>query len=361
MEPSLNTWTIIFLIAAVQGFFLSIMILLRGSRVNNLLGFLVLSFSIMLLYYVTYWTHYDQLLPGSIALAQGLTYVLGPLVYFYLQSDRKNFHFNIWHFLPFVFYMFYFLIQTAFNISYPPYMRAAQVVVQCLHLLLYSTIIFWYINHTGSNLRNGELASLLWCKKIAYAFTGYSLSFLGYYVLVFTNTLKIEYDYMISVASSLFIYFIGYHGYQNPHILKANDITKYTRSSLSAAASRAILTHLKEYMKSEKPYLDSNLKLQQLAENLNLSSHHISQCINELEGQHFSDFVNQYRIHEAQLMLRDPSQAHKKIIHIALDSGFNNKVSFNNAFKKITGITPSDFRDLHLTTIPESITPEVNR
>lgn len=349
MEPSLNTWTIIFLIAAVQGAFLSIMIFLRGSGTNNLLGFLVMSFSIMLIYYVTYWTHYDQFLPRSIASAQGLTYVLGPLAYFYIRSDRKNYYFNGWHLLPFALYMIYFLIQPAFNISYPTHIKTTQVVFQCLHLILYSAAIFWFINTMSSNLHNGELKFLLWRKKVAYAFTGYTLSFLAYYTLVFTGTLKIEYDYIISVASSVFIYFIGYHGYQNPQVLKINETSKYTKSSLSTTAAESILTRIKVYMETEKPYLDSNLKLQQLAKQLELSPHHVSQSINELDGQSFSDFVNQYRIQEAQSMLKDPNQADKKIIHIALDCGFNNKASFNNAFKKVAGITPSEYRDLNHT------------
>ncbi|GAA0189567.1 helix-turn-helix domain-containing protein [Fulvivirga kasyanovii] len=303
----------------------------------------------MLFYYVTYWTHYDQLLPKSIASAQGLTYVLGPLAYFYIRSDRKNLYFNGWHLLPFVLYLIYFFIQPAFNISYHPLIRTTQVIFQCGHLLFYSAAIFWFIHAMGSNLHNGELKFLLWRKKVAYAFTGYTLSFFAYYALVFTGTLKIEYDYIISIASSVFIYFIGYHGYQNPQILIRNEASKYQRSSLSTTAAESILTRIKTYMETEKPYLDSNLKLQQLAKQLELSPHHISQSINELDGQSFSDFINQYRIHEAQSMLKDPDQTDKKIIHIALDSGFNNKVSFNNAFKKIAGITPSEYRDLCLT------------
>ncbi|MBL6449415.1 AraC family transcriptional regulator [Fulvivirga sp. 29W222] len=348
MEPSLNTWTIIFLIAAMQGLFLSVMIFLKHSKANLLLGFLMLSFSLMLLYYVTYWTHYDHLLPRGIGIAQGLTYVLGPLTYFYFRSDRKNFYFNGWHFTPFILYLIYFLTQLVSD-PFSHEIRTIQVSLQCLHLALYSSAIFITTNRSKKGLHNSELKFFEWRKKIGYAFSGYALSFLLYYTLVWTGTLKIEYDYMISVASSIFIYFIGYHGYQNPHILKPENAKKYTRSSLSSTAAESILTELRELMRSKKPYLDNSLKLQQLANELGMSQHHISQSINELTGQNFSDFINQYRIHEAQLMLKDPDQADKKIIHIALDSGFNNKTSFNNAFKKVTGIPPSEYRDCYLT------------
>jgi AraC-like DNA-binding protein len=57
----------------------------------------------------------------------------------------------------------------------------------------------------------------------------------------------------------------------------------------------------------------------------------------------FYDFVNQYRITDARAKLADPSNFHYTILGVALDVGFNNKSSFNRAFKKHAGITPSNF------------------
>lgn len=345
MEASLNTWTIIFLIAAVQGLFLSIMIFLRRSKVNSLLGFLILAFSICLLYYVAYWTGYYRQLTWIIGSAQGLTYLFGPLVYFYICSDRKTFSINTWHFSPFVLYLIYFLSQPFFSAPYSLAVRITQVILQNFHLIIYTGLMLTWISKRHGNLKNGEIKLYRWKKMVSYAFAGYTISFLSYYILVWTGTLKIEYDYMISIASSFFIYFIGYHGFQNPQVLKVQEHTKYDRSSLSESAANSIRRKLKEHMTVKKPYLDSSLKLQQLAEQLDLSPHHISQAINELEGQNFSDFINQYRIHEATTILQDPAQADKKIIHIALDTGFNNKTSFNSAFKKFTGSSPSEYRN----------------
>lgn len=347
MQPSLNTWTIVFLIAAMQGLFLCVMIFLRRSRTNNLLAFLILAFSLCMLYYVAYWTGYFRLLPYYIASAQGFTYVLGPLAYFYLRSDRKTFYFNGWHFVPFCLFMTYFLAQPLFSTPYPSTFRLVQVVVQNLQLVVYTVIIFTWING-HKDLQNGALKLYVWRKKVAYAFAGYTLSFLLYYILVWTHTLKIEYDYLISVASSFFIYFIGYHGFQNPAVLKMQENGKYDKSSLSSSAASAILSKLKIHMAENKPYLDSALKLQHLAEQLSLSPHHISQVINDLLGQNFSDFINQHRIEEAIRELSEEKYANKKVIHIALDCGFNNKTSFNTAFKKVTGTSPSVFRNQQL-------------
>ncbi len=181
-----------------------------------------------------------------------------------------------------------------------------------------------------------------WRKHLSWAFVGYTFSFISYYVLVWTGTLKIEYDYMISLAASFFIYFIGYNGFQRQEVLKMYENKRYEHSSLSPSASQAILTSLREHMEEQQPYLDSSLRLQDLAKSLNLSNHYISQVINNLEEKNFADFVNEYRIREAKKLLTTTSH---KIIHIAYDCGFNNKASFNNAFKRFTGMSPSEFRE----------------
>ena len=119
---------------------------------------------------------------------------------------------------------------------------------------------------------------------------------------------------------------------------------KYEKSSLNQAAARSILNALKKYFDTEKPYLDSDLKIGDIARDLNLQAHHISQAVNELGLMSFSDFVNHYRVEEARQILSDPGQADLKIIQVAYQSGFNNKTSFNNSFKKITGTSATVFR-----------------
>lgn len=97
-------------------------------------------------------------------------------------------------------------------------------------------------------------------------------------------------------------------------------------------------------MRSEKPYLDPELKLVGLSDRLNIPSNHLSQVINEQLNLSFFDFINKYRVDEAKDILKDRS-SNDTLLKIAFDVGFNNKVSFNNYFKKLTGITPSQFRN----------------
>jgi AraC-like DNA-binding protein len=100
-------------------------------------------------------------------------------------------------------------------------------------------------------------------------------------------------------------------------------------------------------MKQHKPYLNPELSLQMLANQLDIPPHYLSQVINEQLGQNFFDFINSHRIEEVKARLLDPQYTHLTILAIAFDSGFNSKSAFNSAFKNQTGLTPSQFRTQH--------------
>ena len=61
--------------------------------------------------------------------------------------------------------------------------------------------------------------------------------------------------------------------------------------------------------------------------------------------QNFFDYVNNYRVEEFKKLVNDPAKKDDKLIFLAYDAGFNSKSTFNTAFKKFTGQTPSDYRN----------------
>ena len=97
-------------------------------------------------------------------------------------------------------------------------------------------------------------------------------------------------------------------------------------------------------MQVTKPYLENEFRMNDLANQLDISPHHLSQVINEKLNMKFSDFVNAYRVEEAKKLLSDPALKHKYIIDIAYTAGFNNKTTFNKTFKDQTGMSPTAFR-----------------
>jgi AraC-like DNA-binding protein len=104
------------------------------------------------------------------------------------------------------------------------------------------------------------------------------------------------------------------------------------------------IKQLTSYMKNEKPYLNPSLSIRNLSEEIKMNSRDLSVLINQNLHQHFFDFINEYRINEAKEILRNPSKKEFTILEILYEAGFNSKSSFNTAFKKHTGLTPTEFR-----------------
>lgn len=119
---------------------------------------------------------------------------------------------------------------------------------------------------------------------------------------------------------------------------------RYRRSGLDRARVPQMIAALDELMAHEKPWLENDLTLPQLAERAGLTPHHLSQLLNEVRGETFFDFVNARRVAEVQRCLQDPAYRGQSLLEIALASGFNSKGAFNTAFRRHAGMTPSEFR-----------------
>ncbi|GAB2868680.1 helix-turn-helix domain-containing protein [Hymenobacter ruber] len=95
-------------------------------------------------------------------------------------------------------------------------------------------------------------------------------------------------------------------------------------------------------MAEQQPWLEPELTLAELAHRLRTNTSLLSHVINTGCGQNFNDFVNRYRVAEAERKLQDPRLAHYSLVGIALESGFNSKSTFNRVFKKLMGRTPGE-------------------
>ena len=104
------------------------------------------------------------------------------------------------------------------------------------------------------------------------------------------------------------------------------------------------LLKLKKYMVDEKPFLDPALTIQDISNSLDIPVRELSVLINHQLGQHFYDFVNTYRIEKTMEILKDSSKSKVTVLEILYEVGFNSKSSFNTAFKKHTGNTPTAYR-----------------
>lgn len=107
--------------------------------------------------------------------------------------------------------------------------------------------------------------------------------------------------------------------------------------------SEKLVERLHYIMEEKKPYLSPHFCLEDMADLLGTDRHSLSQFINQYTGKNFNNYINEYRVREAVRLL-DDSEEEISFNTISLDSGFNNRVSFYRSFKRVTGLSPTTFR-----------------
>jgi AraC-like DNA-binding protein len=225
----------------------------------------------------------------------------------------------------------------------------ALLVQLCIYLVL---IITGFANYKRGNSVNENVTA-----KIRFLFLTFSVLWvigLVHYVLSIVSKTYFQIsqtDLIVPVCLTGIIYAIAYLGLREPGTLTVTNLEarsvnrKYTKSALTAERAEDYVQRLFSVMENERPYTDGKLTLAKLAKRLSISSHHLSQILNDRVQQNFFDFVNSYRIEEAKRKLIEPATQHYSILGIAEEVGFNSKSAFNNAFKKHTNMTPTEFKN----------------
>jgi AraC-like DNA-binding protein len=119
-----------------------------------------------------------------------------------------------------------------------------------------------------------------------------------------------------------------------------DESDKQYRSSVTTSLAQEVLHNLNILMQGGI-YKDATLSLGKLASQLDLSTHHLSQIINQQTQGNYFDLINQYRIQDAQQLLINTQMS---IIDIAYEVGYNSKSSFYTEFKRRTQMTPTQFK-----------------
>jgi AraC-like DNA-binding protein len=149
-----------------------------------------------------------------------------------------------------------------------------------------------------------------------------------------------------NLAFLLFFTLLFYVAILNPAVIvHASAGEKSRKSPVMADEARKLAELLDTYMEQKQPYRKSTISLKDLAVETGIQERHLSQVINEIKKQNFFDYINSYRVRATMELLSDPEHKQRKMLDILFDSGFNSKTTFNAAFKKYTGLTPSEYRN----------------
>lgn len=140
-----------------------------------------------------------------------------------------------------------------------------------------------------------------------------------------------------------------YFGIRFSSIFEGMDNVDAVQGPPSQEIDLTVIKSIEAYMQTKKPFLANILTLDQLATQMEMPSRTLSSIINRHFERNFFEFINEYRIDEAKRQLADPANKNKTIIDIMDQSGFNSKATFNTFFKKLVGVTPSQYRAKQLS------------
>ncbi len=328
-------------------------------------------FGLNILYNVAYWLYGDNDMVSALNMLYYIPFSLyGPLFYMYVKtlvSDKKpNVKEILLHsiipILVLVNFIRYYTLSVEAklmieNWKVDPSNYIFIAADNVFYFLIASTIIYALASYfTNKNRYANDKEMRLWLKLTSVVFGFFAVSWLLYFVLFQAGLINQSQDYSITIMMGVFIGLTSYFGFYHSGVFngkalkKIFPIIKYQKSGLSKSVLSDYKTKLLDLMESKSLYLESELKLTDLAAMLNLSRHNTSQIINECFQMSFYEFINKYRIEEAERLLVDDKEHEMNITDIAYQVGFNNRISFYNAFKKYIGITPTEFRNQNMAS-----------
>ena len=148
----------------------------------------------------------------------------------------------------------------------------------------------------------------------------------------------------IFLSVNLFVFAIGYFGLKEGHILQEPRIIgKYNSSPLNVDDFDQIKNRLDLLMEEKQIFLNPGFKIGDLARELSVPTHHLSQYFSAALNTNYYDYINSLRVGKLKSQIADGKLETLSLLGLAFDCGFNSKATLNRVFKKHTGQTPSEY------------------
>ncbi len=365
----------------ITGLLFTSLILILLFRKNNkeshhkvLIGIFVTIFLVFLNYYA-YLHRIRLLFYLTKVFADSIDVFIGSLFLVYIKGitgqHRNSLRNNLVHFIFPLIYLFGISIPDTLGsvIEYFEFSYTRTVQDYLFITILYSFGYCFYslwklirfqelVKFNYSNVENKDLA---WVK---YLLVG-SLVVLGIDVLssileAFSIDIGNEDGFMTVISAVFLVVYLGYFGVTQSKILLPDfllqmegntsvilsnkgtfDVTKY---SYDATDMKLLEAKLKVLMKEKKPYLNEDLTLTILSNQLEMTDKKLSALLNQNMATSFYDYINGFRVEEVKLKMSLQESDKYTLLAIAFDCGFKSKSSFNRIFKKATQLSPSDYR-----------------
>lgn len=152
-------------------------------------------------------------------------------------------------------------------------------------------------------------------------------------------------SYGIIGLSAVLLYIILYRLIMSPDsVIPKVEVEKYKSSSLDQKLVSSYKKQLKQLFEVDKVFIDNKLTVNDVAGKMQIPRQHLSEILSMHLNTNFQDFLNKYRVEEFIQHLNNPNYNNLTLLGIAKEVGFNSKTSFYTTFKKVTGMTPSEYK-----------------
>jgi AraC-like DNA-binding protein len=345
---------------------------------------MILSSIAILVYLMSNFQIFTNNHPSLLVLPDFLYFLYGPLFYFYLVKLLFNVKTlpSRWylHFIPFFIQIFAYLplilkTDKLFLIDFVNHKTYFSEVFSVFSLLgLVWNIYYWNLfRKTIATYKKEFQTNLSYDTNLNYLNVVLIIQFVALCFWTFTiiavmisRTLDIDNFEIIAggkdiawLTLSFIPYFVGYFAIQQSETFKASpqsisifdDVLDETIESNIAVTTDdtpqenlgPIIEAIESHMKSNKPFENPKISLNELSGQLKMPTHLLSKIINDHFHQNFFDYINSYRVAEFKEKVKDPKNLNLTFLGLAYEVGFNSKTAFNRAFKKITNQTPREY------------------
>lgn len=377
---NINALSVFIFIGVCQGFILSFFFIIKSSsniKANLYQGLLLLSLALLMLEQFLNLSGYIVKVLPITNYSEPLNFTLGPLLYLFVKrsTDQSGSKKDWLHFIVFFFYLGYmcldfiqsndFKYNSYVNSYHPdwPLLKAQAVIsndplgiknwvnlATAVQLIIY---IYLAVRHLVKTLSQSGESIFRTDDEILKPLRNMVFHFM--IVIAIFIIVKICFkgdtgDYFIGFYVSIIFLITTFRVMNDSAYFDRStsfmdlSIGKYRKSSLTEAGKLKILDNIILELETRHYFSDNLASLSELAKKIGESPHHVSQVMNEKLNKSFFELLASYRIEEAKRILSDNKKENLTIEEISEIVGYNSKTAFNNAFKKLTGKTPSEFR-----------------
>jgi len=292
----------------------------------------------------------------------------GPFLYLYvckLTSQDSVFAVrDLVHFVPYVFYslghLIFFtnrpLLSGELELDSGWFMlNILRIATLLLSLSIYSILSIRVIRTHKKSIKDSfsfqtSNITLSWLNQVTLVFI------VTYLVLIINmlsgniaRTIMSTSHYIPAIGLTFFCFSLSYFGFNQPLLFQKSKIKQdlddiKTNGDLDSSKRKVYLQKLNNYLETEKPYLNSELNINALADGVKLPRHYLTEILKKDLNKNFFTLINDYRLDEVKRRLLNEKYIDNSVLQLALESGFNSKSSFNAIFKEHTGMTPSEYR-----------------